>query len=80
MLLLGWGWSNRLGLRSLFDDGAKHRCVHKAHEKESLEDSIGELRSLFEQFGSFGGVAHDKAFHLGQNVEELGCREGREGF
>ena len=64
----------------MFDDGGEDACVDEAHEKEGLEDGVGELGGLFEELGGFGGVAHDEAFHLREYVEELGRRKGGEGF
>ena len=58
MLLLGWLLRHRLRLRSLLDDRAKHGGVDEAHKEEGLEDGVRELRSLFEELGSFGRVAH----------------------
>ena len=65
---------------SLLDDLGEDGGVDEAHEEEGLEDGVGELGRLFEKFGGFGGVGHYEAFHLGEDVEELGGREGGEGF
>ncbi len=74
-LLLRW-WLR--GLAGFLDDGGEGGGVDEAHEEEGLEDGVGELGGLFEELGRFGGVAHDEAFHLGEDVEELGDREGGE--
>lgn len=76
-----WDWLLLWGLRGLagfLDDGGEGGGVDEAHEEEGLEDGVGELRGLFEELGRFGGVAHDEAFHLGEDVEELGRGEGGE--
>ena len=59
-------------LLGLFDNGSKDRGVDKVHEEESLEYGVRELGGLLEEFGRFGRIAHDKAFHLRENVKELG--------
>lgn len=59
-------------LAGFLDDGGEGRRVDKTHEEEGLKDGVGELRGLLEEFGCFRGVAHDKTFHLREDVEELG--------
>ena len=64
----------------MLDDGGEDGGVDETHEEQGLEDGVGELGGLAEEFGGFGGVGDDEAFHLREDVEELGRREGGEGF
>ena len=76
-LLEGCGSRRRNGLRGLLDDGGEDGGVDQTHEEEGLEYRVGELGRLLEEFGGLVRVAHDEAFHLGEDVEELGWGEGR---
>lgn len=74
-MLLWWGLGRLAGF---LDNGGEGGGVDEAHEEEGLEDGVGELGGLLEELGGFGRVAHHEAFHLGEDVEELGEREGGE--
>lgn len=52
----GWGTIALLGCGLLcccFDNGGERVGGDKTHEEEGLEDGVGELWSLLEEFGSF---------------------------
>lgn len=44
-----------------------------------MEDGVGELGGLVQEFGGFLGVGGGECFHLRENIEELGWGEGVEG-
>jgi hypothetical protein len=44
-----------LGLGGV-DDGGEGVGGDETHEEEGLEDGVGELRSLVQELGRFGGV------------------------
>ena len=47
-----------------FYHGRDETAVNQTHQKESLKDRVGELGSLFEEFGRTRGVVGDKVLHL----------------
>lgn len=58
-------------LLRLVDDLREDACVYESEEKERLEDGVGELRGLAQQFSGLCWIGRYKPLHLGQYVEQL---------
>ena len=77
LLLLRCGlWGGRWRL----DKAGDQAGIHTVHEKQSLEDGVGELRRLTEELGCASGIVGDEILHLGEDVEELWGGKRVEGF
>lgn len=58
------------------DNAAEHARVDKAEKEKGLENGVGELGSLAQEFSCLIGIRHDETLHLRDNIKQLRSWDG----
>lgn len=74
-----WDWWSCCYWWGGLNDLSENRSVDEVHDKEGLEDSVGELGGLSKEFDGAVRVCGHKLLHLDEKVVKLSWREGAEG-